>query len=157
MKDETNVPEDQAVIQAAAVPAEYARPPRYWIIGPDGRTPIGTDDLMQWSMCMEDRSRKIVRQDQDPGSEVGVSTVFLGLDHGFGSKGGPVLFETMVFGGQHDGEMVRYQTWEEAEAGHEVVCERLGINRKLGNWIDGEKVEGTEALTLAKDVTPKKD
>lgn len=31
-----------------------------------------------------------------------VSTVFLGLDHGFYSEADPVLWETMVFGGVHD-------------------------------------------------------
>lgn len=47
-----------------------------------------------------------------------VSTVFLGLDHGF-DDGDPVLFETMIFGGEHDREMWRYCTWAEAVEGHE--------------------------------------
>lgn len=36
--------------------------------------------------------------------DIYVSTVFLGLDHSFGSFGEckPVLFETMIFGGEHD-------------------------------------------------------
>lgn len=46
-----------------------------------------------------------------------VSTVFLSLDHGFG-EGPPVLWETMIFGGKHDGEQWRYTSREDALAGH---------------------------------------
>jgi hypothetical protein len=46
-----------------------------------------------------------------------VSTVFLGLDHGY-NDGPPVVFETLVFGGVHSDEQERYCTWPEAEAGH---------------------------------------
>jgi hypothetical protein len=49
--------------------------------------------------------------------DVRVSTVFLGIDHSF-DDGSPLLFETMVFGGELDQEQERYYTWEEAEAGH---------------------------------------
>lgn len=49
--------------------------------------------------------------------DVRVSTVFLGLDHGYGD-GPPLIFETMIFGGDHDGEQWRYSTWQEAEEGH---------------------------------------
>ncbi len=55
---------------------------------------------------------------------VDVSTVFLGLDHGYGD-GPPVLFETMVFGGPLDGEQVRYKTWEQAEAGHTAMVQTV--------------------------------
>jgi hypothetical protein len=54
---------------------------------------------------------------------VEISTVFLGLDHNFG-QGPPLLFESMVFGGEDDGEMVRYSTWEEAETGHKLLVEK---------------------------------
>ena len=53
-----------------------------------------------------------------------VSTVFLGLDHGY-DNGPPVLFETLVFGGLLDGEMERYCTWDEAEQGHEAMVDRV--------------------------------
>ena len=45
-----------------------------------------------------------------------VSTVFLGLDHGHNAV--PILFETLVFGGQLDGNGERYSTYDEAVAGH---------------------------------------
>jgi hypothetical protein len=53
-----------------------------------------------------------------------VSTVFLGLDHRFG-EGKPLLFETMVFGGDGDGAQDRCTTWEEAEAMHARMVDRV--------------------------------
>ena len=59
-----------------------------------------------------------------------VSTVFLGIDYGFGA-GEPVLFETMIFGGKHDGFQNRYLTWKEAEKGHKKAMELVKTkNRK---------------------------
>jgi hypothetical protein len=55
-----------------------------------------------------------------------VSTVFLGLDHGWDSDV-PIVFETMIFGGERDQECERYATWEEAKAGHaRIVAEVQG-------------------------------
>jgi hypothetical protein len=51
---------------------------------------------------------------------VQVSTVFLGLDHSFG-HGPPLLFETMIFNGPHDGWQMRATTWEEAEKAHQAA------------------------------------
>ena len=56
------------------------------------------------------------------GEGVRVSTVFLGIDHSFGDGGPPLLFETMIFGGDHDEYCERHSTWEEAEAGHAKAC-----------------------------------
>lgn len=53
-----------------------------------------------------------------------VSTVFLGLDHGFGT-GKPVLFETMVFGGPLDGGCERYADMRGAIDGHARWVERV--------------------------------
>jgi hypothetical protein len=50
--------------------------------------------------------------------EVTISTVFLAIDHSFGGRK-PILYETMIFGGQHDMEQWRYSTKEEAIIGHE--------------------------------------
>lgn len=57
----------------------------------------------------------IVAHDRLPG-EVMVSTIFLGIDHGYG--GAPLLFETMIFGGQHDQWQNRYRTFQAAKDGH---------------------------------------
>jgi hypothetical protein len=54
-------------------------------------------DLMTWGRWLEDRGnldKRVVAQTET--ELYWVSTVFLGLDHGWGN-GPPVLFETMVF------------------------------------------------------------
>lgn len=66
-----------------------------------------------------------------------VSTVFLSMEHGIDENGRPILFESMVFGGPHDGMQARYCTWKEAEAGHEALLwvlteERNSKLRQLG-------------------------
>ena len=56
--------------------------------------------------------------------EVRVSTVFLGIDHNPQSaydikdNTDPVLFETMIFGGEHDEYQERYCTRKDALLGH---------------------------------------
>lgn len=61
-----------------------------------------------------------------------VSTVFLQMDHGWwdSSDARPVLFETMIFGGEYDNSMWRYHTWDEAKEGHDKIvhCLKHGIN-----------------------------
>jgi hypothetical protein len=50
-----------------------------------------------------------------------ISTVWLGLDHSFGADPKPLIFETMIFGGPHDGYCKRYATEIEAQGGHELA------------------------------------
>ena len=52
------------------------------------------------------------------GREVVISTIHLGVDHGFGEPGGPVLFETEVLGIPGWQPRWRYRTWTEAAIGH---------------------------------------
>lgn len=49
-----------------------------------------------------------------------VSTVFLGLDHGWNGET-PILWETMIFGGEHDQYQERYTSYEDALEGHKVA------------------------------------
>jgi hypothetical protein len=75
------------------------------------------------------------------GQDISVSTVFLHIDHAWESDEEPILFETLVFGGQHDGYMQRYSTWEQAEEGHKQVCymiNKVAIerNNKLDKLVD---------------------
>lgn len=65
-----------------------------------------------------------------------VSTVWLGIDHGWGYSTDPdnyrpVLFETMVFGGDGDNYCERYHTEEEAITGHRRVVESLHAGQDL--------------------------
>jgi len=86
-------------------------------------------DLMTWARFFEDINN--LRVAYDIIGDVEVSTVFLGIDHNFG-KGEPLLFETMIFGGDRDGEQERYHTWEDAEQRHkEIVEEFSSPERKL--------------------------
>jgi hypothetical protein len=75
--------------------------------------------------------------DKYPGGSY-VSTVFLGIDHGFGRKSLPVLFETMVFGGEYDNYQFRYCTLEEAQVGHQIVVNNLrsGLEPDIPNRDD---------------------
>ena len=73
------------------------------------------DDVELWSQRFELDNRQI---GDDHIDGVRVSTVFMGVDHNFDPDGEPLLFETMIFGGEHDKERWRYSTFDEAEAGH---------------------------------------
>ena len=85
-----------------------------------GKEPVPVEDVIEWGRWFEDADRSVASTVLENG--VRVSTVFLGLDHNFGS-GEPVLFETMIFGGKHDKYQERYATWGEAEAGHKQAVE----------------------------------
>lgn len=77
-------------------------------------------ELMEWVVAFNDMDRRRVALDKI--GNASVSTVFLGLDHSFGD-GPPLIFETLISGGEHDQEMWRYSTWDEAVAGHKAAVE----------------------------------
>lgn len=83
-----------------------------------GHTPVACG-LMEWAQWIETHERVVKQELID---QVKVSTVFLGLDHQFGD-GPPLLFETMIFGGPHDGYQERCSTWEQAEEQHKVALQ----------------------------------
>lgn len=90
----------------------------------DGHNPVPAtiDEWAKWYETSGDARR--VGLDMLPNCKV--STVFLALDHSFSNgRGLPILFETMVFGGPLDGEQERYSFWDEAEAGHKAMVERV--------------------------------
>jgi hypothetical protein len=93
-----------------------------YILTDDNQEPVLCPDLMEWGRWMQDTDRRRVALFEQ--GDVRVSTVFLGLDHSFGS-GEPLLFETMVFGGPLDGEQDRYATRSAAQAGHDVIVARV--------------------------------
>ena len=91
----------------------------------DGKKAVLCRDLMTWAKWFEKTNRHVADNIEN---DVRVSTIFLGLDHGYG--GDVLLFETMVFGGEHDGHMVRYRTYDQAEAGHKRICEMVFGGRR---------------------------
>lgn len=86
------------------------------------RVPVPEPDLLTWGRFFESKDRIVARTDL---GDVHVSTVFLGLDHRFTNSGDPILFETMVFGGAHDGDQERYCTWDDAERGHAAMVKKI--------------------------------
>lgn len=84
---------------------------RYTLVG---KNVVVCDDILKWADWFEKENRTVGRTYV---GKVFISTVFLGIDHRWGT-GPPILFETMIFGGEHDEYQVRYSTWEEAEEGH---------------------------------------
>lgn len=80
----------------------------------DGKEPRQVDNLIEWAVMFQSQNRTVqVTKVRD----IIVSTIFLGIDYSFG-EGEPILFETMIFGGEHDQSQWRYSTWDEAKKGH---------------------------------------
>lgn len=85
-------------------------------------------DTAKWAQWLEVNDRMVAKDEIFLDIVVYVSTVFLGLDHQY-DEGLPLVFETMVFDGEHNTATYRYSTWDEAMAGHqEVIKMVLGIS-----------------------------
>lgn len=85
----------------------------YYIL--KNKKPVQVNSVTLWAEQFEKSDRKV--NDTFLDNEVHISTVFLGLDHSFGG-GTPILFETMIFGGDNDGYQERYSNWDDARKGH---------------------------------------
>jgi len=87
----------------------------------DGHDPIPAPDALAWGQWLESAyDARIVGKTRVGDRDV--STVFIGLDHQYGS-GPPLLFETLVFPECDDCQ--RYSTWDQAVAGHDATVGRL--------------------------------
>lgn len=99
-------------------------------------------ELLVWGRFMANDEATCVGADRI--WTVAVSTVFLGIDLSFDaflgtdlSEGGsPLLFESMVFGGKLDGVQRRYATWDEAAAGHALLCAQVRRYSLVSFFID---------------------
>jgi hypothetical protein len=89
--------------------------------------------IAEWMMLFHDRDYQVLAQTRV--GEVLVSTVWLGIDHGFGYTEWPVLFETIVFGPIDSGEEHRYETEGEALRGHRKIVREI---RLLASALEGE-------------------
>ena len=117
-----------------------------------GKTPVALDPgdpsaLIRWAKWFETADRHVA-DETICGKRV--STVFLGIDHGFDPDGPPILFETMVFSEVPEDEKNktiempdgtihtyrqemdeldhytrRYSSWEEAAYGHRETVEMV--------------------------------
>ena len=94
----------------------------------EGHKVVPCENLMEWAKWYETANRHVAKTQIS--EDVTVSTVFLALNHSF-SDGEPVLFETMVFGGEYDEEIERYSTWEQAEKGHQKWVDKIKSKGKV--------------------------
>lgn len=78
-------------------------------------------EIVAWAQQFQDPERRRIGLDKI--GEAEVSTVFLGINHGF--AGPPLWFETMIFGGFEGEYCERYETLEQARAGHARVVAKL--------------------------------
>jgi hypothetical protein len=86
--------------------------------------------FLRWAQLFEDLKYRVVEYTQ-LGPDVAVSTVWIGIDLGHRSGGPPLIFETMVFSeDEHDGEMTRYATYDEAVAGHRQAVEMTSAGQE---------------------------
>ena len=92
--------------------------------------------IIQFSKLYENKKR-VLKQERVLGGKVFLSTVLLGIDHGFGLSKKPIIFETMAFCeysfgrndfgfSHHEVFQTRYTTKEDAMLGHRLV-KKLGL------------------------------
>lgn len=115
---------------------------KHWILVNDKLKEV---DLMTWAKWFENKKNpgRITKQSTVKG--VFISTVFLGLDHGWGMSRKPVLWETMMFNSNKKGlkdYQVRYSSLKDAKAGHEYAV-------KFAEYILGiRKTEPKESANM---------
>jgi hypothetical protein len=96
------------------------RRPRWYVL--EGRTPVPVENVTLAGRRFALDNRQVAK------TRLGrmlVSTVFLGLDHSFTPGGPPILFETMVFEDGASVECWRCATFDEAEAQHAAVVDKI--------------------------------
>ena len=82
------------------------------------------DTLKEWCEWMSTADRQIERTAIN--DDVDVSTVFLGIDHRWTKDvGSPIIFETLVFGGEFDGNGGRYTSIDAAKQGHAIILAKV--------------------------------
>lgn len=94
------------------------------------RKPVPLADEMEAAKAFSGRNMNQRRIRSHYYGDVQVSTVFLVIDHNSSDTGRPVLFETMIFGGKHDGYQTRCCTHRDA----------LGMH-KVARWVAEGKVD----------------
>ena len=100
----------------------------YWILDDQHRLLAASEE--EWGTFFENiRNRRVAMTEVF--GELTVSTVFLGIAHGFRDHQ-PLVFETLVLGpGGETSDMDRCCTWDEALASHKRMVEQLQLARTL--------------------------
>lgn len=100
---------------------------RWYILDDDGN-PVPEPDMLKaahWFESAGNNGKRTLALTEISKDHY-LSTVFLSLDHNHWGEGDPILYESMWFGGDHDGEQRRYCTKEEALEGHKEMLAEAG-------------------------------
>jgi hypothetical protein len=90
-----------------------------WYTLDENNKPVKSTSVIEAAEWLDKNpEKKAVKQDYI--DDIFISTVFLGLDHAWNSEI-PVLWETMIFGGEHDPYQERYTSYEDALEGHQTT------------------------------------
>ncbi len=92
----------------------------------DGDTPVIEPNFLAWSVWFYGQGRDHHLAETFVG-EVRVSTVFLGVDPITRPDGRPLLWETLIEGGESDGWKDQYASAAEARRGHAGAIASLGV------------------------------
>jgi hypothetical protein len=95
----------------------------FYVLNEDG-SPVPEPDVVQWS---EWHTTHVTTLAWDEIGDALVSTIFLGIDMRprFTSDGAPVLWESVIIGGKHEGTMQRYTSRDAALHGHQLMIARV--------------------------------
>jgi hypothetical protein len=97
-----------------------------WYILDENNKPVKATSVIEAAEWIENNpERKAVKQEHI--GDIFISTVFLGLNHAWKSDI-PVLWETMIFRGDHDQYQERYTSYEDALKGHQIALNL--VNKK---------------------------
>jgi hypothetical protein len=100
--------------------------------------PVACEDLLDWAAWFA-----VSHEER----------VFLSIDHGF-HDGDPVLWETLMFGGEYDLACDRYRSREDALVGHEVW---VLVAKGEMTPIDARRLRSRSAPTTAEDREKKRN
>jgi hypothetical protein len=110
--------------------------PRWYILN-DDKSISPVRDVSVWANWRGNDDGKHVVAHTMVNEDVFVSTVFMGLDHRIFGKGEPILFETMIFGGEHNGYQERCCTWNQALKEHSIACGM--VEGKISRYGNGKQ------------------
>lgn len=105
---------------------------KFWILDKQ-KHPKHPKDILEWAKWTnKDSNRRVAR---DSVGDATVSTVFLGLDHGWGTQH-PVLWETAIFRHGRSVQIVaRYTSHALALAGHRLIVSDMKDTQHFGGAV----------------------
>lgn len=96
--------------------------PKYYLIDKNGKITT-TTDVERWSKeFFESNDRFLKRTELENG--ITISTCFAGINLNFTDDGPPLLFETMIFGGEDDCTGYRFERHECAINYHDKLVKK---------------------------------